>query len=183
MDFASSKTKDNLAFAFAGESQATNKYSYFASKARAEGYQQIGAIFEETSGNEREHAKLWFKLLSNDGVVGGVPSTLENLAAAAAGENEEWTSMYKNFAEVARDEGFDAIAALFDNVGAIEKEHEERYRTLIARIEAGEVFKRDEVFAWKCRNCGHIHVGIEPPAVCPTCVHPVDYFEIRSINY
>ena len=184
MDFAASNTKANLEFAFAGESQATNKYSYFASKARTEGYQQIGAIFEETSGNEREHAKLWFKLLCNDGKVGGaVPSTLDNLAAAAAGENEEWTSMYKEFAEVAHEEGFGDIAALFEGVGAIEKEHEERYRALIERLENGEIFKRAEAYAWKCRNCGHIHVGTEPPVLCPTCAHALAYFEIRSTNY
>jgi len=183
MDFATSKTKDNLAFAFAGESQATNKYSYFASKARGEGFEQIADIFTETSGNEREHAKLWFKLLCNDGVLGAVPSTLDNLAAAAAGENEEWTSMYKEFAEVASDEGFDDIAFLFEKVGAIEKEHEERYRALIARLEAGEVFKRGEISMWKCRNCGHIHVGVEPPAKCPTCAHPLAYFEVRAENY
>ncbi|MDR2715088.1 MAG: rubrerythrin family protein [Coriobacteriales bacterium] len=184
MDFATSKTKENLAAAFAGESQATNKYSYFASQARNEGYQQIAAIFEETSGNEREHAKMWFKALCNDGDArGNVPVTLDNLAAAAAGENEEWTSMYKEFAEVATEEGFKAIAALFEQVGAIEKEHEERYRTLIARIEAGEVFKRGEVTMWKCRNCGHIHVGVDVPDQCTVCAHPQAYFELRAENY
>jgi len=184
MDFASSKTKANLEYAFAGESQATNKYAYYASKARAEGYHQIGAIFEETSGNEREHAKLWFKALHNDGDAKGlVPTTLVNLADAAAGENEEWTRMYKEFADVACEEGFMMLAALFDGVGAVEKEHEERYRTLIERIENGEVFKRGEVYAWKCRNCGHIYFGSEPPELCPVCAHPQAYFEIRAQNY
>ena len=184
MDFATSKTKENLAYAFAGESQATNKYSYYASMARTEGYQQIAAIFEETSGNEREHAKVWFKLLCNDGKTGGkVPTTLVNLADAAAGENEEWTQMYREFAEVAREEGFLEICALFTLVGNVEKEHEARYRKLIERIEAGEVFKNEPTTAWKCRNCGHIHIGAEPVAECPACAHSKAYFEIRALNY
>ena len=184
MDFASSKTKANLEFAFAGESQATNKYAYFASKARNEGYQQIAAIFDETSGNEREHAKLWFKLLNNDGKVGGqVPDTPSNLAAAAAGEHEEWTQMYKEFAEVAEEEGFKEIAALFKGVLAVEKAHEERYLTLAQRIKDGEVFKRASVVDWKCLNCGHIHVGADAPQCCPVCAHPLAYFELRAENY
>jgi rubrerythrin len=184
MDFASSKTKANLEYAFSGESQATNKYSYYASKAIKEGYQQIAAIFTETSGNEREHAKLWFKILHADGKVPGtVPSTLENLADAAAGENEEWTNMYAGFAKTAREEGYEDIADLFDKVGEVEKNHEERYRKLIERLEKGEVFKRDQVYAWKCRNCGHIHFGTEAPELCPACSHPRAYFELRSENY
>ncbi|MDR0500576.1 MAG: rubrerythrin family protein [Coriobacteriales bacterium] len=184
MDFASSKTKSNLEFAFAGESQATNKYAYYASRARSEGYQQIANIFDETSGNERQHAKIWFKILHNDGSVkGGVPSTIENLADAAAGENEEWTQMYKDFASTAREEGFEDIATLFDHVGNIEKEHEERYRKLIERLEKGEIFKRDKVYAWKCLNCGHIHFGTEAPLACPACSHPQAYFELRSENF
>ena len=184
MDFASSKTRANLEFAFAGESQATNKYGYFASRARADGYQQIAAIFDETAGNEREHAKMWFKLLCNDGKIGGlIPPTITNLAAAAAGENEEWTQMYREFAEVAHAEGFVEIAALFAGVGAIEKEHEERYRKLIGRIEAGEVFARDDVLVWKCRNCGHLHVGATAPDMCPVCDHSKAYFELRAENY
>jgi rubrerythrin len=184
VEFASSKTKENLEFAFAGESQATNKYSYFADQARKEGYQQIGAIFDETSGNERQHAKMWFKVLHNDGAArGDMPGTPANLAEAAAGEHEEWTNMYKGFAETAREEGYSEIAALFDLVGEIEKGHEERYNKLIARLEAGEVFKRDKVYAWKCRVCGHVHFAAEPPKVCPVCGHPQAYFELRSENY
>ena len=179
VDFESSQTKKNLEYAFAGESQATNKYAYFASKAKKEGYEQIAAIFTETSGNEREHAKIWFKQLHG----GEVPGTLENLYAAAEGENEEWTKMYAEFAETAKAEGFDQIAALFKGVGGIEKEHEERYRQLIAKVEAGEVFKMGEVVAWKCRNCGYIHFGTEAPQVCPICKHPRSYFERRAENY
>jgi len=183
-DFATSRTKANLEAAFAGESQATNKYAYYASQAVKEGYNQIGAIFSETSGNEREHAKMWFKTLSSNGKArGSVPSTLENLAAAADGENYEWTEMYASFAKEAREEGFDEIAELFDGVAAVEKEHEGRYRKLIERIEKGEVFKRDEVFAWKCLNCGHIHIATEPPKLCPVCDHPQAYFELRAVNY
>jgi rubrerythrin len=183
-DFATSKTKANLEAAFAGESQATNKYAYYASKARQEGYQQIGNIFEETSGNEREHAKMWFKVLHSGGAARGtVPGTLENLADAAAGENYEWTDMYATFAKEAREEGFNEIAELFDGVAVVEKEHEQRYRKLIERLEAGEVFKRDKVYAWKCLNCGHIHFGEVAPDVCPVCAHPKAYFELRSENY
>jgi rubrerythrin len=183
-EFADSKTKANLAAAFAGESQATNKYSYFESQARKEGYQQIGDIFAETSGNEREHAKLWYKILENDGSTKGqVPKTAENLAEAADGENYEWTTMYAEFAATAREEGFDDIATLFDNVAAIEKAHEERYRILLDRVEKDEVFKREMVNVWKCENCGHIHIGEEPPAVCPTCNHAKAYFEEWTLNY
>jgi rubrerythrin len=184
MDFATSKTKENLEYAFSGESQATNKYSYYADKARSEGYQQVGAIFDETSGNERQHAKIWFKILHNDGSVkGGVPSTLANLADAAAGENEEWTQMYKEFAATAKDEGFEDIAILFERVGEIEKHHEERYRKLIADLESGVVFKRDMVCSWKCLKCGHVHFGTEAPKICPACSHPQGYFELRDENY
>ena len=184
MDFESSKTKENLAFAFAGESQATNKYSYFAKQARSDGYQQIGDIFDETSANERAHAKMWFKALNNNGDArGAVPQTLDNLAAAAAGENEEWTSMYKGFSETAREEGFAELANLFELVGQVEKHHEERYRTLIAHLESGVVFKSDQVVAWKCLECGFIHFGTEPPEVCPACAHPKAYYELRSENY
>jgi rubrerythrin len=183
-EFASSKTKANLEAAFAGESQATNKYAYFESQARKEGYEQIANIFKETSGNEREHAKLWFKILENDGdVKGQVPKTVDNLAEAAAGENYEWTTMYAEFAVTAREEGFDAIAALFDAVAAIEKAHEERYNVLLGRMQNGEVFQRDMVNVWICLNCGHIHVGEEPPAVCPTCTHARAYFEEWTQNY
>jgi rubrerythrin len=183
-EFASSKTKVNLEAAFAGESQATNKYGYYADKARKEGYQQIGAIFDETSGNERQHAKIWFQILQSDGAVrGAVPDTLTNLADAANGENYEWTDMYASFAKEAHAEGFEAIAALFEAVGAVEKDHEERYRTLIGRIETGEVFKRDKIYAWKCLKCGHVHFGEEPPKACPVCAHPSAYFELRAENY
>jgi len=183
-DFATSRTKANLEMAFAGESQATNKYAYFSSQAKKEGYNQIAAIFAETSGNEREHAKMWFKILSSNGQVrGAVPKTLDNLAAAADGENYEWTDMYATFASEAREEGFDEIAELFDGVAAVEKEHEARYLKLIERINNGEVFERDEVLAWKCLNCGHIHVDKVVPALCPVCAHPQAYFEIRAENY
>ncbi|MDR1013425.1 MAG: rubrerythrin family protein [Coriobacteriales bacterium] len=183
-EFASSKTKANLEAAFAGESQATNKYAYYADKARKEGYQQIGAIFDETSGNERQHAKIWFQILKSDGAVrGAVPDTPANLADAANGENYEWTDMYAHFAKDAHEEGFEAIAALFEAVGAVEKDHEERYRTLLGRLEAGEVFKRGKVYAWKCLKCGHVHFGEEPPTVCPVCAHPSAYFELRAENY
>lgn len=183
-DFASSKTKANLEAAFAGESQATNKYSYFESQARKEGYEQIADIFAETSRNEREHAKLWFKALENDGnAKGSVPKTLDNLKEAASGENYEWTTMYAEFAATARDEGFDEIATLFDGVAAIEKAHEERYQILIERVQDGKVFKRDLVNVWLCANCGHIYVGEEPPAVCPVCNHAKAYFEEWAQNY
>ena len=179
MDFESSKTKENLAYAFAGESQATVKYQYYASQAKTDGFVQIQNIFLETSGNEKEHAKLWFKLLHG----GEVPTTPKNLLDAANGEQEEWTHMYADFARIAREEGFEAIAVQFEGVGAVEKEHEARYRKLIERIDAGEVFKRGDVFAWKCGNCGHVHIGTEAPDVCPVCAHGCEFFEIRSENY
>ena len=174
-----SKTEVNLMTAFAGESQARNKYTYYASKAKKEGYEQIAAIFEETAGNEKEHAKMWFKLLCG----GDVPDTITNLGDAINGENHEWTEMYKEFALVAMEEGFDDIARLFKAVGAIEKEHEERYSKLLQNIKREEVFKKDESVVWICRNCGHIHVGKTAPKVCPTCNHPQSYFEVRSNNY
>jgi rubrerythrin len=183
-DFMTSQTKANLEFAFAGESQANTKYAYFANQAGKEGYQQIGALFAETGHNEAQHAKIWFKILRNNGAVGGkLPDTMANLNEAADGEHGEWTDMYKGFAETAHAEGFEDIAALFEAVGAIEKGHEERYRKLIARLEAGEVFQRDGVKAWKCRQCGHIHFGTEAPKVCPVCGHPQAYFEELSENY
>ena len=179
MDLKGSQTEKNLAFAFAGESQARNKYTYFASKAKKEGYEQIAAIFQETADNEKEHAKMWFKYLEG----GAVKSTAENLKAAAEGEHEEWTSMYKEFAEVARKEGFDEIAAKFEMVGKIEKEHEERYLELLDKVKGGKVFIAPVVVVWKCRNCGHIHVGKEAPQICPVCAHERAYFELRAKNY
>lgn len=171
------KTEKNLMEAFAGESQARNKYTYFASKAKKEGYQQIAALFEETANNEKEHAKIWFKLL------GGIGTTEENLKAAAAGENEEWTDMYARMAREAKEEGFDDIAALFEGVAAIEKEHEERYLKLLANVEKDEVFKKNEKTVWICRNCGHIVDSESAPELCPVCAHPQAYFELRVINY
>lgn len=179
MDFKGSKTEANLMAAFAGESQARNKYTYYASKAKKEGYEQIAAIFTATADNEKEHAKLWFKELHG----GAVPDTMTNLLDAASGENYEWTEMYKGFAETAKEEGFDRIAALFTLVGKIEKEHEERYRTLLKNLETGITFERSDEVVWVCRNCGHIHVGKSAPAVCPTCNHPQAYFEIKGENY
>jgi len=179
VDFESSQTKKNLEAAFAGESQATNKYAYYASKAKKEGFVQISDIFTETSGNEREHAKLWFKYLHG----GEVPDTLTNLLDAAAGENYEWTDMYAGFAETADAEGFKEIAAKFRLVGNIEKAHEERYRKLAERIEKGEVFEREGVKVWKCLNCGHLHVGEKAPKICPACNHPQSYFEEQVVNY
>ncbi len=173
------RTEANLMAAFAGESQATNKYTYYASKAKKDGYVQIANIFEETARNEREHAKIWFKLLHG----GSVPGTMDNLADAAAGENYEWTDMYATFAKEAREEGFEEIAFLFDGVAAIEKEHEERYRKLLANIEGGLVFSRDGDMIWQCGNCGHIHVGPKAPQVCPVCEHPQAYFELKANNY
>lgn len=172
------KTECNLQTAFAGESQARNKYTYFASKAKKDGYEQIAAIFEETAGNEKEHAKLWFKLLN-----GGIGSTAANLLAAAEGEKDEWVNMYASFAKQAKEEGFDEIAKLFEGVAAIEKEHEERYRKLLANIEKKEVFEKVGENEWKCRNCGHIHLGKTAPTVCPVCAHPQAYFEIREKNF
>lgn len=174
-----SKTEANLLAAFAGESQARNKYTYYASKAKKDGYVQIASIFEETAKNEQEHAKIWFKLLHD----GGIPSTIENLKDAAAGENYEWTDMYATFAKEAREEGFDHIAFLFDEVGKIEKEHEERYRKLLANVEDGIVFSRDGDMIWHCSNCGHIHVGQKAPEVCPVCAHPQAYFQLKAENY
>ena len=173
------KTEANLTEAFIGESQARNKYTYYAGKARKEGYEQIAAFFEETAGNEKEHAKIWFKLLCG----GEVPGTVENLKAAAAGENEEWTKMYKRMAEEAREEGFDSIAALFDAVGRIEKEHEERYLKLLKNIEEASVFAKKEKAVWICRNCGHIVDNEKAPGKCPVCEHPQGYFELKAINY
>ena len=178
-DLKGTKTEKNLLAAFAGESQARNKYTYYASKAKKEGYEQIAAIFEETAANEKEHAKMWFKLLHGD----TVPSTIENLKDAAEGENYELTDMYSKMAEEAREEGFDKIAFLFESVAAIEKEHEERYKKLIENIEGGLVFSRDGEKIWKCRNCGHIVIGKEAPSVCPVCAHPQAYFEIKAENY
>lgn len=172
------KTYANLAEAFAGESQARNKYTFYASKARKEGYNQIAAIFEETAGNEKEHAELWFKYMHD-----GVPGTIENLKDAAAGENYEWTDMYARMAKEAREEGFTEIAERFEGVGAVEKAHEERYRTLQARVEANEVFKRAGVNAWLCGNCGHIHYGDEAPKICPVCDHARAYFVELCKNY
>ena len=179
MELKESKTYENLMTAFAGESQARNKYTYYASQARKDGYEQIAAIFEETANNEKEHAKMWFKELHD----GEVPSTLENLNDAANGENYEWTDMYDNFAKIAREEGFTRIALLFEGVAKIEKEHEERYRKLIANIEDGLVFSKDGDTIWKCRNCGHIVIGKKAPAVCPVCSHPQSYFEVKAENY
>lgn len=179
MDFESSQTKKNLETAFAGESQAHTKYRYYASKAKEDGYVQISNIFAETAGNESEHAKLWFKYLHD----GAVPSTLDNLRDAAAGENYEWTEMYDEFAKTAEEEGFAEIAAKFRGVAAVEKAHEERYNKLVERIESGEVFEREGVKVWKCLNCGHLHVGAEAPEVCPVCNHPKAYFEEQVVNY
>ena len=179
MELKGSKTEQNLMAAFAGESQARNKYTYFAKKKKKEGYEQIAAIFEETANNEKEHAKMWFKELHG----GEVPSTLENLLAAAEGENYEWTDMYAEFAKTAEDEGFTRIAYLFNEVAKIEKEHEERYRKLRENIENGVVFEKKEQTMWICRNCGHVHYGEKAPKVCPVCAHPQSYFEVRATNY
>ena len=173
-----SKTEQNLREAFAGESMARNKYTYYASKARKEGYVQIAELFEETAANEKEHAKIWFKLLND-----GIGSTTDNLKDAASGENFEWTDMYAKFAKEAREEGLDDIAALFEGVAAIEKEHEERYLKLLKNIEDGIVFSRDGDTIWKCKNCGYIHVGPKAPEVCPVCAHPQAYFEVKAENY
>ena len=179
MELKGSKTEKNLMEAFAGESQARNKYTYFASKAKKEGYEQIAAFFEETALNEKEHAKLWFKYLNG----GEVPSTVENLEAAANGENFEWTDMYARMAKEAKEEGFNEIAAKFTLVGNIEKRHEERYRALLKNIKDDRVFTKDDEKIWICRNCGHVHVGKSAPAVCPTCNHPQSYFEVLNNNY
>ncbi len=179
MELKGSKTEQNLLTAFAGESGARNKYTYFASKAKKEGYEQIANIFEETANNEKEHAKIWFKLLNN----GTVPSTRENLKAAAAGENYEWTDMYACFAKEAKEEGFDEIANLFEEVGKIEKHHEERYLKLLGNIDDNLVFSRNEEKVWICRNCGHVYIGKKAPEKCPVCDHPQSYFEIKPENY
>ena len=172
------KTEANLWAAFAGESQARNKYTYYASKAKKEGYVQIAQLFEETANNEKEHAKIWFKLLHD-----GMPDTAANLLDAAEGENYEWTDMYAKMAEEAKEEGFTKIAALFEMVAKIEKEHEERYRKLLANVEGGLVFSRDGEMIWECSNCGHIVVGKKAPEVCPVCDHPKAYFKLRATNY
>jgi len=178
-DIKGTQTEKNLQTAFAGESQARNKYTYFASKARKEGYEQIADIFEETARNEKEHAKIWFKLLNG----GEISSTAENLKAAAEGENYEWTDMYDGFAKTAKEEGFPRIAKLFEMVGAIEKHHEERYRKLLDNVENQLVFSKDGDCIWQCANCGHIVVGKKAPAVCPVCAHPQSFFQVEATNY
>lgn len=177
MELTGSRTESNIRAAFAGESQARNKYTYFAAVARKEGYQQVAEIFEETANNEKEHAKLLLKML------GGIGDTRANLKAAAEGERYEWTSMYKEFEAVAREEGFNDIADIFRGLAAIEKEHDERYQKLLQNLEKGEVFKKQTAVEWKCRNCGHIHQGPEAPGVCPVCKHPQAFFEVRCQNY
>ena len=179
MDIKGTKTEQNLMTAFAGESQAHTKYLYYASKAKKDGYVQIGKLFEETAANEKEHAKIWFKLLHG----GDMPATEVNLADAADGENYEWTDMYAEFAKVAREEGLEEIAFLFDKVGAIEKVHEERYRKLLSNIKEGIVFSREGDAVWKCSNCGHIVIGPKAPELCPVCKHPKSYFMIKATNY
>ena len=179
MELKGSKTEQNLLAAFAGESQARNKYTYYASKAKKEGYEQIAALFTETANNEKEHAKIWFKLLSG----GEIGTTAENLLAAAEGENYEWVDMYAEFARVAKEEGFDKIAYLFSAVAKIEKEHEERYRALLKNLETDAVFIKDEKVIWQCANCGHIHIGEKAPEICPVCSHPKAYFQIKAENY
>ena len=178
MNLKGSKTEKNLEAAFAGESMARNKYTYYASKAKKDGYVQISKIFEETAANEKEHAKIWFKLLND-----GIGSTPENLTAAASGENYEWTAMYPTFAKEAREEGFDEIAALFEQVAEIEKHHEERYKKLLQNIEGGLVFSRDSDMIWQCSNCGHIVIGKQAPEICPVCSHPQSYFELAAQNF
>ena len=177
MELKGSKTEQNLRTAFAGESQARNKYTYFASKAKKEGYVQISNLFLETADNEKEHAKIWFKLLN------GIGTTEENLLAAAEGENYEWTDMYASFAKEAREEGFEDIAKLFDGVAAIEKEHEARYRKLLENVQGGLTFSRDGDTIWQCANCGHIVVGKQAPETCPVCAHPQAYFQVKAENY
>ncbi len=177
MNLQGSKTEKNLRTAFSGESEARNKYTYFASKARKDGFEQIAELFEETATNEKEHAKIWFKLL------GGIGTTAENLMAAANGENYEWTDMYATFAKEAREEGFADIAALFEGVAAIEKEHEERYRKLLSNIENAVVFSKEGDAIWQCRNCGHVVIGKVAPGICPVCSHPQAYFQVKAENY
>ena len=179
MDLKGTKTEKNLKEAFAGESQARNKYTFFASQAKKDGYEQIAEIFQETAENEKAHAKMWYKLLNG----GKISSTAENLKEAANGENYEWTDMYEKMAKEAREEGFDHIAYLFEEVGKIEKEHEQRFKDLLDKVEDGKVFEAGEVKIWKCRNCGHIVVGTKAPEVCPVCAHPKAYFEIKAENY
>lgn len=178
MELKGSKTEANLWAAFAGESQARNKYTYFASQAKKDGFVQISNIFTETANNEKEHAKIWFKL-----AAGGIGTTAENLKAAAEGENEEWTSMYPEFAKVAKEEGFDKIAFLFEAVAKIEKEHEERYRILLHNVEEDAVFEKDDKVIWQCANCGHVYVGTEAPSICPVCDHPQAHFQVLAKNY
>lgn len=177
MNIKGTKTEKNLMEAFAGESQARNKYTYFASVAKKEGYEQIAAIFQQTADNEKEHAKLWFKAL------GGLGDTAANLLAAAEGENYEWTDMYDRFAKDAEEEGFKGLAAQFRMVGAVEKAHEERYRKLLSNVELQQVFEKSEITMWECRNCGHLVMGKKAPAVCPVCAHPQSFFEVRKENY
>ncbi|HJD20175.1 MAG TPA: rubrerythrin family protein [Candidatus Avelusimicrobium excrementipullorum] len=179
MELKGSQTEKNLWTAFAGESQARNKYTYYASKAKKEGFVQIAKIFEETANNEKEHAKLWFKYLHD----GDIPGTAANLLDAAQGENYEWTDMYAGFAKTAKEEGFDKLAYLFEAVGKIEKMHEERYRKLLHNVEAQEVFKKAGIVMWECSNCGHIHIGEKAPEVCPVCAHPQAYFMVHPENY
>lgn len=179
MELKGSKTEQNLMKAFAGESQARNKYTYFASKAKKDGYEQIAAIFEETANNEKEHAKMWYKELHG----GSIPSTIDNLKEAAAGENYEWTDMYEEFAKTAEEEGFKQLAVKFRQVAAIEKHHEERYRKLLKNINDEVVFSRDDEKIWICRNCGHIVIGKKAPGICPVCAHPQSFFEIKAENY
>ena len=177
MEFKGSRTEANLQAAFAGESQARNKYTYFASVAKKEGYEQIARIFEKTAENEKEHAKMWFKAL------GELGNTEENLLAAANGENYEWTEMYAEFAKVAREEGFYEIAYKFEAVAKIEKSHEERYQALLKNVKENKVFEKTDVVVWECRNCGHLHIGVKAPSVCPVCAHPMSFFEVRKENY
>lgn len=179
MELKGSKTEKNLQIAFAGESQARNKYTYYASKAKKEGYEQIGELFLETAENEKEHAKLWFKYLHG----GDVPSTAVNLKDAADGENYEWTEMYKEMAKVAREEGFAEIAMRFEKVAEVEAKHEERYRKLLDKVEGGRVFISEDLVVWKCRNCGYLYIGKAAPEICPCCSHPKSYFELRAVNY
>ena len=179
MELKGSKTEQNLMTASAGESQARNKYTYYASKARKDGYEQIAAIFEETANNEKEHAKLWFKELHG----GDIPTTMVNLEDAAAGENYEWTTMYKEFAETAREEGFDRLAYLFESVGKIEEEHEKRYLTLLQNVKDDKVFHKDGDKIWVCRNCGHVYIGSDALDVCPVCNHPRSFMEVKADNY
>lgn len=179
MELKGSKTEKNLLEAFAGESMARNKYTYYASKAKKDGFVQIAKLFEETAGNEQEHAKIWFKLLHE----GEIPTTAANLLDAAQGENYEWTDMYEGFAKTAEEEGFIVLAAKFRLVAAIEKRHEERYRALLKNVETAQVFEKSEVKVWECRNCGHIVVGTQAPEICPTCAHPQAYFEVHAENY